>query len=61
MPSVVTFHVCPVPTRGVVTIMVAESGRRIHAGMFEVTAAAWERVRSCFTPAPGVRILDYPP
>ena len=28
----VTFHICPVPTRGVVTVMVAESGKRVHAG-----------------------------
>jgi hypothetical protein len=57
----VTFHVCPVPSRGVVTIMVAESGKGINAGMFEVTAEAWERMRRCLTPGPGLRIRDYPP
>jgi hypothetical protein len=40
---VVTFHVCPVPTRGVVTIMVAVSGKRVHAGMFELRLGVWER------------------
>jgi hypothetical protein len=44
-----------------VTITVAESGKRVHAGMFELTAAAWERVRRSLTPGPGLRIRDYPP
>jgi hypothetical protein len=57
----VTFHVCPVPTREVVTIMVAESGKRFHAGMFEVRAGTWERMRRCLTPGPGLRIREYPP
>jgi hypothetical protein len=58
---VVTFHVYPVPIRGVVTIMVAESGKRFHAGEFEVTAGAWERMRRCLTPGPDLRIREYPP
>jgi hypothetical protein len=58
---VVTFHILPVPTRGVVTVLIFESGRRIAAGEFEVTAAAWERVRRCFTPGPGFRVREYPP
>jgi hypothetical protein len=57
----VTFQVYPVPTRGVVTITVAESGKRFHAGEFEVTAGAWERMRRCLTPGPGLRIREYPP
>jgi hypothetical protein len=58
---VVTFHIMPVPTRDVVTVMVFESGHRVSGGMFEVSAAAWERVRRCLTPGPGLRIRNYPP
>jgi hypothetical protein len=43
-----------------VTIMVAESGKRFHAGMFEVKAGTWERMRQCFTPGPGLRIPGAP-
>jgi 2-phospho-L-lactate transferase/gluconeogenesis factor (CofD/UPF0052 family) len=43
--SVVTFHILPVPKRGVVTIMVTDSRKRFAAGEFEVSAAAWDRVR----------------
>jgi hypothetical protein len=50
-----------VPNRGVVTIMVTESGKRVAAGEFEVSAAAWERVRRCLTPGLCVRIRDYQP
>jgi hypothetical protein len=57
--SVVTFHVMPVPTRGVVTVMVTETGQ--PGGEFWISADARERVRRCFTPGPGVRVWDYPP
>jgi hypothetical protein len=58
---VVTFHILPVPTRDVVTVMVFERGHRVSGGMFEVSTAAWERARRCLTPDPGLRIRDYPP
>jgi hypothetical protein len=60
-PPVVTLHIMPVPIRDVVTVMVFESGHRVSGGMFEVTTAAWERVRTCLTPGPALRIRDYPP
>jgi hypothetical protein len=53
---VVTLHIMPVPIRDVVTVMVFESGHRVSGGMFEVSAAAWERVRRCLTPGLGLRI-----
>jgi hypothetical protein len=58
---VVTFLVLPVPSRGVVTVLVGETGKHFHAGMFELTVRAWERMRPCLTPGPGLRIRDYPP
>jgi hypothetical protein len=47
MPPVVTFHVYPNPPKG------------RCVGEFELSAAAWRKVRERFTPGPGVRILDY--
>jgi hypothetical protein len=60
-PPVVTLHILPVPSRSVVTVMVFENGHRVSGGTFEVSAAAWKRVRPCLTPGPALRIRDYPP
>jgi hypothetical protein len=60
MASVVTFHVFPTPPQGDRVLVAVTEGRKA-AGEFEVTAVAWDRVRRCLTPAPGVRIREYPP
>jgi hypothetical protein len=49
MPSVVTFHVYPNPPKGEIALVHVTEGREA-AGMFEVTAGVWQRVRDCFTP-----------
>jgi hypothetical protein len=59
LPNVLTFHAYPTPPQGD-RVLVAVTEGRTAAGEFEVTAAAWKRVRRCLTPSPAVRIRDYP-
>ena len=59
MSRLVTFHVYPNPPKGTRVLIGVNEGRRA-AGEFELTAAAWRKVRESLTPGPGVRIVFYP-